>query len=159
MPGGVKHDGGKPPISLIPRSAIEAEARVLAVGVAKYGKDNWRQGMSWSRLVDASLRHILAYADGEDLDSETGLSHLAHARASLSFLIEYADTHPELDDRTKATVKPKQTSLETMTAPVFYKWEWDNQPNCMEAAYERKAIEEGLVTAPVFDCNSPSHIK
>ena len=96
---GMKFDAGKPPIGLIPRSAVLEEAAVLAFGEQKYGRHNWRAGIKWSRLIDAAQRHILAFNEGEDFDSETGLHHLAHARCCLAFLIEYMTTHPELDDR------------------------------------------------------------
>ena len=96
---GVKNDAGKPPISLINRRALEEEARVMAYGAEKYAVHNWRKGIASSRLLDAALRHILAYVDGENVDPETGLSHLAHARCCLAFQIELEVTHPKLDDR------------------------------------------------------------
>lgn len=102
-----KFDAGKPPISLIPRAALEAEAAVLAHGRKKYGAHNWRKGMSFSRLYDGVLRHIIAVMEGEDLDPETGLPHEAHARCGLGFLIELKQTHPELDDRYKHGGKSK----------------------------------------------------
>ena len=95
----MKFDGGKPPLGLIPRSALIAEANVLAFGARKYAKHNWRGGMDWSRLIDAALRHITAFNDGEDADPETGISHLAHARCCLGFLIEYAEKGLGRDDR------------------------------------------------------------
>ncbi len=96
---GQKLDKGKPPISLINRRALEEEAQVMAFGATKYAAHNWRKGIASSRLLDAALRHILAYADGENVDPETGLSHLAHARCCLAFQIELEHSHPELDDR------------------------------------------------------------
>jgi len=45
------------------------------------------------------LRHVYAYADGETLDLETGISHAAHARCGLAFLLDFEKEHPELDDR------------------------------------------------------------
>jgi len=45
------------------------------------------------------MRHIAAYNEHENKDPESGLSHLAHAACCLLFLLEYEDTHPELDDR------------------------------------------------------------
>lgn len=101
MAQGNKFDSGKPPLSLIPRLAQEEEAMVLAFGGKKYEYWNWAKGMQWSRLIDAAQRHMLAYADGEDVDPESGLSHLAHARCCLGFLIDYRKEHPELDDRRK----------------------------------------------------------
>ena len=104
-PEAVKFDSGKPPIALISRVALEEEARVMAYGEKKYGTHNWRNGMDYSRLLDASLRHILAYADGEDKDPETGLSHLAHARCCLAFLSEYEQRKVGNDDRYKPNGK------------------------------------------------------
>lgn len=97
--GAAKHDDGKPPLGMIPRSALIEEAYVMGFGAEKYDRDNWRKGMAWSRLIDASFRHLAAFNDGEDFDPETGLHHLAHARCCMAFLIEYMTTHPELDDR------------------------------------------------------------
>ncbi len=95
----VKFDTDKPPFGLISRTALEQEARVMAFGAKKYGVHNWRGGMDFSRLVDAALRHVYAFADGEDNDRETGLSHLAHARCCLAFLLEYEGKRIGKDDR------------------------------------------------------------
>lgn len=98
---GRKYDTGKPRLELIPRSALIEEAKVLTFGAEKYDADNWRGGMDWRRLVGAAMRHITSFNEGEDIDPESGLSHLAHARCCLGFLIEYSSSHPELDDRYK----------------------------------------------------------
>ena len=100
-PAGVKHDTGKPRMELLSRHALEAEARVLAFGAQKYDADNWRKGMAWRRLVGAAFRHLAAFADGEDVDPETGLSHLAHLRCCAGFLIEYQTFGLGVDDRHK----------------------------------------------------------
>ena len=95
----VKFDAGKPPLGLISRIALLEEAKVMQFGVEKYGTHNWRGGMGFSRLIDATLRHVYAFADGEDLDKETQLSHLAHARCCLAFLLEYQGKKIGTDDR------------------------------------------------------------
>lgn len=97
--GALKADTGKVPMSLLPRSALVAEAEVLAFGAKKYAAHNWRKGMVWSRLADAALRHLTAWIDGEDTDPETGLSHLAHLRCCAGFLIEYQQKGLGHDDR------------------------------------------------------------
>ena len=97
----IKFDAEKPPLSLISRTALLEEARVMAFGRDKYGTHNWRNGMDFSRLMDACLRHVYAFADGEDNDKETGLSHLAHARCCLAFLAEYQGKSIGTDDRFK----------------------------------------------------------
>lgn len=99
-----KYDTGKPPISLFPRSALEAAARVLAKGAATYGRHNWRNGFEWSRLIDAALRHLHTFADGEDIDGgENGSKelHLANALCCIAFLIEHYEKGLGTDDRYK----------------------------------------------------------
>lgn len=103
--GGTKHDDGKPQISLIPRVALEAEARVFGFGAKKYSRFNFKKGFKYSRLIDAALRHIVAFNDGEDLDPETKESHLAHARCCLSMLLDTIDLGTSEDDRFKRNKK------------------------------------------------------
>ena len=43
------------------------------------GYHNWRDGLDWTRVSSAVLRHLSAWHGGEDIDPESGLSHLAHA--------------------------------------------------------------------------------
>src|SRR5690554_1536972 len=90
MAGFKKDDHGKPRYGLIPPHAELELARVLTMGAEKYGADNWRKGGAESipRYVDAAQRHIAAYRRGEELDGESGLQHLAHAVASLMFIME-----------------------------------------------------------------------
>lgn len=98
---GLKSDSNKPPISIIPREAIEQEAQAFAFGANKYGKYNFRNGIDYTRLIDAAQRHILAFSDGEDKDPESGVSHLAHARANLAMLLYMIKHKSEHDDRYK----------------------------------------------------------
>lgn len=98
---GVKFDQGKPPMSLIPVEAKRGLAAVLAFGAQKYSKNNWRGGMAWSRLMDSAYRHLDAFCAGEDLDPETGLSHIDHLQACAAFLSTYVKTGLGTDDRWK----------------------------------------------------------
>lgn len=99
--GAVKDDLDKPRMSLIPGCAIEAEARVLTIGAGRYGVHNWRRGFHWSRLIDAAMRHLVAFADGEDHDPCTGESHIAHLRCCTGFLLEHIEYGLGVDDRYK----------------------------------------------------------
>jgi hypothetical protein len=103
--GGIKHDSGKAPMSLLSREALEQTALVLAFGADKYAAHNWRKGFQWSRPLSAAMRHLLAFQDGEDRDPESGLSHLAHAMCCIMFVLEFEKTHKELDDRWKPETK------------------------------------------------------
>lgn len=99
---GVKFDAGKAPMSLLDRTALEQIAQVMAFGAQKYGRDNWRGGIQMTRLLDAAMRHLYAYADGETNDPESGLSHLAHAGCCVMFALNMAASRPDLDDRRAA---------------------------------------------------------
>lgn len=96
---GVKHDQEKPDMSLLSSIALLKVAQVMTHGKKKYGANNWRGGLQWTRLLAAVLRHVFAYLGGEDKDPETGLSHLAHASCGLMMLLEFEETHKQLDDR------------------------------------------------------------
>lgn len=99
---GIKHDGEKAPIDLVPEEYVLAAARAFSYGAKKYSEHNWREGMPSNRLYAALMRHLLAWNEGEQKDSESGLSHLDHAAASLAMLIATLKNKPELDSRYKS---------------------------------------------------------
>ena len=105
---GIKYDDGKAPMNLLDRYALEQLASVLAHGAVKYSPENWRGGISYSRLIAASLRHLMAVSDGEDYDQESQLPHAAHAMCSLMFLLWMMRNRPDLDDRWRAEAVPVQ---------------------------------------------------
>jgi len=98
---GVKHDSGKPMMSLLDSEWKEGVARVMTFGAKKYAAHNWRKGISVSRLLDAAYRHQDAFNKGEDLDPESGESHLFHASCCLQFASWMVKHRPDLDDRYK----------------------------------------------------------
>lgn len=73
---------GKPQLSFILQfpTAIAALARVKELGAIKYERDNWKKGgkPDWEYL-DACLRHIMAFMEGEIFAQDTGCTHLSHA--------------------------------------------------------------------------------
>ena len=97
--GGIKQDGAKPSMSLLDRTALEQIVKVLDFGANKYDAHNWRKGIRYTRLIDAMLRHIHAYNDGENLDPESGLSHMAHVGCCVMFLLWMEQNRQDLDDR------------------------------------------------------------
>lgn len=99
--GGVKHDQGKPNWALLPIGPTEEVVRVWTFGEKKYSAWNWSLGFAYSRPLAACLRHIFAWASGQDKDPETGYSHLAHAICCLMMLIEFQATNTGKDDRYK----------------------------------------------------------
>lgn len=96
--GGQK--GSKPErYDLIPPGPMSLLARQYGVGASKYADRNWERGYSWSLNFAALMRHAWAFWRGETIDPETGLPHMAAVAWHAFALLEFADTHPELDDR------------------------------------------------------------
>lgn len=88
MTAGTKHDAGKSRPALIPGVALIAIGDVLAFGAAKYCANGWQSVPdAKSRYADALLRHLAAWLDGERVDPENGLPHLAHVACNACFLI------------------------------------------------------------------------
>jgi hypothetical protein len=111
---GMKFDNGKVDLSLIPYTALIEEAKGFMFGEKKYARDNFKEGLASHRLVAASLRHILAWHEGEDLDPESGANHLGHARCCLAMLLECERLGTLQDTR----FKPKKKEAEKIiTAP------------------------------------------
>lgn len=87
---GRKFDGGKLEYGLLPPLALEEVVKVLTFGAQKYERDNWqRVPDSKRRYFDALQRHVWAWKQGEQIDPESGLPHLAHAMCCLMFLYEH----------------------------------------------------------------------
>ena len=85
---GVKDDNAKPRWSLLPWGPMTCVISVLEFGARKYSADNWqRVPEARQRYFDASMRHVLAWWQGERIDPESGKHHLAHAVCCMLFLM------------------------------------------------------------------------
>ena len=96
---GSKFDTGKPKMELLPAEATIAIAEVFTYGAEKYGEHNFKEGLSYGRLLGALLRHTFAFIKGEDTDPETGKSHIAHAGCCCMMLLYMIENRSDLDDR------------------------------------------------------------
>ena len=95
---GEKHDAQKPRWSLLPGGTLAKVIAVLEYGAVKYQVDNWQHVPEPDRrYYDAAMRHIQAWLYGEQNDPESGQPHLAHAVASLLFLMWF-DSRKEKGD-------------------------------------------------------------
>lgn len=97
--GGKRFNLDKPRLELLVPEAMEAEARVWAMGAEKYGEYNWQKGMKWTIILACILRHTFAIMRGEDFDKESGELHAAHIKCNASMLIYYFHHFKEGDDR------------------------------------------------------------
>ena len=106
----------KTPLALIPPIAMEKIALVHQLGSKKYGAFNWRKtGVCASTYVNAIMRHLNAWRDGEDLDPESGISHLAHIACGCNILLDADYCNTLQDDRNKIPDKKPYPSLTDFT--------------------------------------------
>ena len=92
---------GKPRMEYLVGSVLRGDAAVHAHGADKYGERNWRVDPIKSSTYEAAiLRHFMAYFyDREDVDPDSGYSHLYHIRACCAVMLD-AEIHDTLiDDR------------------------------------------------------------
>lgn len=90
----------KPQLGLVPPAALIEMAGVMETGAVKYGATNWRKDHVESMTyVHAALRHTMAWLDGEDVDPESGFSHLAHAASCFAIVLDAKACSSLIDNR------------------------------------------------------------
>lgn len=87
---GRKDDQEKNRLDLVEPEFIESVGKVLTFGAKKYEPNNW-QGVedAEDRYYAAAMRHLMAYRRGEQIDPESGLSHLEHVACNIMFLLHF----------------------------------------------------------------------
>lgn len=101
-------------LNLVPPSSIIYQALAMQDGAVKYGPYNWRANrVIASVYVDAAMRHIQSWFDGEELASDSQKPHLGHAMACLGIIIDALETGNLADDR----------PLPGAAAKLIAKWE------------------------------------
>ena len=90
----------KVPVHLWPTTATVLGSLGMLDGMLKYGRSNFRAvGVRASIYYDAVNRHINAWFEGEDVDPDSGLPHLAHALACLAIIVDAQAAGKLRDDR------------------------------------------------------------
>jgi len=98
----------KPSYAAVPVPVLYEIGAALTEGARKYGGYNWRvAGVRTSVYIDATRRHLDAWWEGEDIDPDSGLSHITKAIASLTVLRDaMIQGKIENDDRPPRTEAP-----------------------------------------------------
>lgn len=90
----------KAPIHLWPTTATVWGSMALLEGMLKYGRSNFRHvGVRATVYYDALNRHMMAWLEGEDIDPDSGLPHLAKALGCLAVLLDAQMAGKLNDDR------------------------------------------------------------
>lgn len=106
-----------PFLSVIPSSSLIYEALAMqygayeaprADGVRGYGPYNWRDNKVIASIyVDACMRHIMDWVDGEANARDSKRPHLGHAKACLGILADAIESGNLIDDRPPAGPGPR----------------------------------------------------
>lgn len=123
--------------SVIPWRVLAGLALALAEGAWKYGRHNYRPaGVRASVYIDACLRHLFAWVEGQDIDPASNLSHIDKAMACLVVLRDSMLQGNWDDDR-----------------PPRVEGDWIACANIQyEALAERMRAEFGEPKAPFREC-------
>jgi hypothetical protein len=87
-------------MSCVPAEVLLELGLAMQEGARKYGKFNYRvAGVRASVYYDAAMRHLMAWHEGEDIDPDSGLSHLTKAMACLCVIRDATFRNHFVDDR------------------------------------------------------------
>lgn len=90
----------KSPMSTVSASVMAEVGVAMMEGALKYGRHNYRGvGVRASVYYDATIRHLFSWWEGEDVDPDSGMSHITKAIASLTVLRDSMIQSKLEDDR------------------------------------------------------------
>lgn len=90
----------KAPMSTVPAAVLAEVGVAMLEGACKYGRSNFRiAGVRSSVYYDATMRHLMAWWEGEDTDPDSGMSHITKAITSLVVLRDAIIQDMCTDDR------------------------------------------------------------
>lgn len=81
----LRYNTGKPKWSLVHMHSLVPMIRALEYGALKYAPFNWQKPMKRDEVLDSMQRHLAALIDGNELDDESGLTHIGHIMANAMF--------------------------------------------------------------------------
>lgn len=119
----------KVPLGLVPGVTMAYLSVGHLEGDLKYGRVNWREaGVRTMIYIDACLRHIEKFKEGEWTDPKTTVPHLASALACLSIIVDAYHVGKLVDDRPKSA--PASEVIDQMSAIVEHlkQLHSDNKP-------------------------------
>lgn len=122
----------KVPFSTVPAQVTAEVGLALLEGARKYGRHNYRiAGVRASVYYDATMRHLSAWYEGQDLDPDSGLSHIVKALACLFVLRDAENNSAMTDDRPPKCRDNWITDLNTLAAKII-----EDHPNPPQAFTE-----------------------
>ena len=113
----------KVPFSTVSAPVIAELGLAMLEGDRKYGRHNYRvAGVRASVYYDALFRHITAWWEGEDIDADSGLSHVTKAATCLVVLRDAMINDMLTDDRPPKAPEGWVKSLNEKAAKIIEKY-------------------------------------
>lgn len=110
---------GKAPLEYLITSVDDGDAWVMKGGADKYGIRNWLiDKILGSTYEGAIRRHFKAWAEGEDIDLDSGKHHFHHIRACCAIVLD-AEKHGQLIDDRDRKESIDQNENQTATQARF----------------------------------------
>ena len=92
-------------MSTVPANVLAEVGVAMLEGASKYGRHNYRvAGVRASVYYDGTMRHLMSWWEGEDIDPDSGLSHITKAITSLVVLRDAMMQSMCTDDRPPSSV-------------------------------------------------------
>lgn len=133
--------------STVPMTVIWELGVAMLEGARKYGRHNYRvAGVRASVYVDAAKGHIDSWWEGEDIDADSGLSHITKAIASLAVMRDAMIQKKFVDDRPPHTdLAAFREGLQKVVDDIFARL-----PNAVPAYVEGDQYEKRSFTSEDF---------
>jgi hypothetical protein len=113
----------KVPFSTVSMPVMAEVGLAMLEGALKYGRHNYRVvGVRASVYFDALMRHMGAWWEGEDIDPDSGLSHVTKAIATLVVLRDSMIRNKLCDDRPPKCYPGWVNALNTRAAGLVEKF-------------------------------------
>ena len=112
----------KAPMSTVSAVVLAEIGVAMFEGASKYGKFNYRAvGVRASVYYDATMRHLMAWFEGEDIDPDSRMHHITKAITSLVVLRDAMIQGLVTDDRPPSSA-PFYADLNARVAELLVKY-------------------------------------
>lgn len=113
----------KPPMSTVSAPVMMELGTAMLEGARKYGRHNYRiSNVRASVYYDAALRHLFSWFEGEDIDPDSGMSHVTKAIASLAVLRDAQINDCLVDDRPPSSKEGWKDNLQENVDDIFERY-------------------------------------
>ncbi len=113
----------KNPSGCVSRAVLAEVGLAMMEGARKYGRHNYRVSPVRAEVyMDAVNRHLDAWWEGEDIDPDSGLPHLAKAAAGLFVIRDAIICNSWCDDRPPKVPAEHREFIKQATAGILDKF-------------------------------------